>query len=544
MHDLWYKDAIIYCVDVDTYQDSDDDGCGDFRGLERRLDHLAYLGVNCLWLLPIHPTPDRDNGYDVTDYYAVDPRLGTLGDFAQFMRSARERGIRVLLDLVVNHTSDQHPWFRQARSDPDSRYRDWYVWSDTKPEDAASGVVFPGVQQEVWSYDRTAKSYFLHRFYEHQPDLNISNPRVREEILRIMGFWLELGVSGFRVDAAPFLIELKGTSGDGGTDPYEYLTEFRRFLSWHRGDAILLAEANVTADQLDDYLGDGDRLHMLFDFMLNQHLFLALARAEKTPLIQGFQRPPDLPTEAQWAQFLRNHDELDLGRLTERQREEAFAVFAPREDMRIYDRGVRRRLAPMLGNDADRLRMAYSLLLTLPGTPVIWYGDEIGMGDDLSLHERNPVRTPMQWSDEPNAGFSGAPADALPRPIIRRGEFGYRKVNVDAQTRDPDSLLGWMSQAIGVRRRAREFGWGRARLHETGHPAVLAHSCTHASRSVVAVHNLSAEPAEVALDLSDLCGSTVRDLLGPLESLPLEDGTLALELDGYGYRWFRLEGRT
>ncbi|HET9225160.1 MAG TPA: alpha-amylase family protein, partial [Thermoanaerobaculia bacterium] len=415
MIDLWYKDAVIYSLDVETFQDSNGDGIGDFRGLTERLDYLGSLGVTCLWLLPIHPTPNLDNGYDVQDYYAVDPRLGTLGDFVEFMHQARERGIRVMLDLVVNHTSTRHPWFQSARRDKSSPYRNFYVWSDTLPDNAREGMVFPGYQDSVWTWDEEAKAYYFHRFYAHQPDLDISNPDVREEICRIMGFWLELGVSGFRLDAAPFLIEMKG-AGAVGEDQYAYLREFRDFLSWRRGDAILLAEANVEREKMAQYFGEGVRLHMLFGFLVNQHYFLALARQQAEPLIRGLKMPPPLPPTGQWANFVRNHDELDLGRLTPEEREEIARQFAPDPGMWLYERGIRRRLPPMLDGDRRRIELAYSLMFSLPGTPVLRYGEEIGMGDDLSLPERESVRTPMQWSREPNGGFSTA--SRLPKSAV------------------------------------------------------------------------------------------------------------------------------
>ena len=359
--------------------------------------------------------------------------MGTLGDFVEFMHRANDRGLRVLVDLVINHTSAQHPWFQAARSDPNSKYRNYYIWSKEKPKDADQGMAFPGVQKSTWTYDEKAGEYYYHRFYKFQPDLNIANPDVQEEIRKIMGFWLELGVAGFRVDAAPFVIELKGLKDPTREDREDYLDFFRNFLSWRRGNAILLAEANVTMDKLDIYFGDGDRMHMLFDFMVNQYLFASMAEKSAEPLRKVFDLIPDIPDSAQWAQFLRNHDELTLDRLDDQSRDAVYAQFAPDDDMRVYGRGIRRRLAPMLKNDRQRLELANSLLLTLPGTPVIRYGQEIGMGDDLSLPERNSVRTPMQWRDAKNAGFSTAEPDQLIRPVIDSGEYSYHKVNVAAQ---------------------------------------------------------------------------------------------------------------
>jgi maltose alpha-D-glucosyltransferase/alpha-amylase len=540
--DLWYKDAVIYSLDVETFQDSDGDGIGDFRGLGERLDYLASLGVTCLWLLPFYASPNRDNGYDVMDYYSVDPRLGTLGDFVEFMHKAKERGIRVLADLVVNHTSDQHPWFQAARRSKESRYRDYYIWSGTLPADAREGMVFPGYQDAVWDWDEAAQAYYFHRFYSFQPDLNIANPKVREEICRIMGFWLELGVSGFRLDAAPFLVEMKGTDGNPAEDHYAYLREFRDFLSWRRGDAILLAEANVSREKVSEYFGEGAKIHMLFSFLLNQHIFLALARREAEPLVRGMRLPPLPPPTGQWANFLRNHDELDLGRLTDAERQEAFRAFAPDPGMQLYDRGIRRRLPPMLDGDRRRIEMAYSLLFSLPGTPVLRYGEEIGMGDDLSLPERESVRTVMQWSTERNGGFSTAPEDRLVRPTIADGPFGvHAGVDVEDQQREPGSLLHWMERLIRTRKQCPEMGWGDWEIVETGDPRVFAHRCTWSGGTVVAVHNLAGRPAAVRLKLTVEHGEKLVELLGDQPYKLVEAGS-EIDLEPYGYRWFRIGG--
>jgi maltose alpha-D-glucosyltransferase / alpha-amylase len=539
MRDLWYKDAVIYCLDVDRFQDSNGDGIGDFRGLKDRLSYIAGLGFTCVWLLPFYPSPNRDNGYDVSDYYAVHPELGTLGDFVEFMHLARERGLRVIVDLVVNHTSRDHPWFQQARSDPDSPYRDYYVWSKTKPEDAHEGVIFPGVQDTIWSYDRKAGEYYLHRFYPHQPDLNVGNPRVREEIEKIMGFWLALGVSGFRVDAAPFVVEMKGVDREDVRDPLEFLTDFRSFLQWRRGDAILLAEANLPPAEMLDYFAD-DKLQMGFNFILNQHLFLALARQQAAPLIEGLLTPPPMPEASQWATFLRNHDELDLGRLSESQRQDTFSAFAPEPTMQLYERGIRRRLAPMLGGDARRLKMAYALMLSLPGTPVINYGEEIGMGEDLSLNERDSVRTPMQWSAAVNAGFSTAKAGELISPVVDEGDFDYRQLNVASQRQDSESLLNWLERAIRVRKENPEFGWGKVDIVETGDPAVFGHRLEHDGGVVIGVHNLSDKATRVKLDVSEYEGRRLVDLIDHSEREPVEGQRHEVDMDGYGFHWFRV----
>ncbi|MGI8643239.1 MAG: alpha-amylase family protein, partial [Thermomicrobiales bacterium] len=487
-----------------------------------------------------YPTPNRDNGYDVIDYYAVDSRLGSLGDFVECMIRAHERGIRIVVDLVVNHTSDQHPWFQAARKDPDSKFRQFYVWSDTKPEGADDWIMFPGHQESTWTWDEEAGAYYNHRFYKHQPDLNISNPAVRQEILRIMGFWLELGVSGFRIDAAPHLLQLHGDHGRPGGERLGYLTELRDFLSWRKGDAILLAEADLPMDKIGEYFGDGDRMHMIFNFELNQGLFLALARGDASSLAGAMKATSDIPETAHWANFLRNHDELDLGELKEDELEDVFADFAPEKGMRIYDRGIRRRLAPMLRNNAERIALAHSLLFTLPGTPVLRYGDEIGMGDDLSLAERKAVRTPMQWSAAKNGGFSTADPDDLIRPVIDEGEWGYEQINVEAQRRDPDSLLNRIERMIRIRKDSPEFGRGEWRLLPIESDAVLAHAATGDRSTVVAVHNLSDQSQTVKLDLSELEARCLEDLLNR-DGNTITSDKPEIDLDPYGYRWLRVE---
>ncbi|NYF54980.1 alpha-amylase family protein [Micromonospora purpureochromogenes] len=544
MGDRWYSEAVVYCLDIDTYADSDGDGVGDIRGLIGRLDYLARLGVTCLWLHPIHPSPNKDDGYDATDFYNVDPRFGTLGDFAELLHQAQNRGIRVIIDLVVNHTSDEHPWFQSARSSPDSPYRDWYVWSDTEPDDRHQGMVFPGEQNETWSYDRTAKAWYYHRFYKFQPDLNFANPEVRAEIKKVMSFWLQLGVSGFRMDAVPFIIELTEPGNPNSPKDFEFLTEMRQHVQWRRADAVLLAEANVEPDQLPTFFGDsgssGNRIHMLFDFMLNGRLMLALARQDPEPVIEALRDTPALPAGGQWATFLRNHDEIDLSRLTAEQRNQVYAEFGPDEDMRIYDRGIRRRLAPMLGNDRRRIELAYALQFSLRGTPVLRYGEEIGMGEDLSLPGRESIRTPMQWSFKPNAGFSTAEPEKLVRPVIDKGEFSYEKVNVTAQRRDPKSLLGWFERMIRTLREAPEIGSGATTHIDVPMPAgVLAHRADGPTGTMVFLHNLGTEDVEVDLSMlapeADLPTDVLADRgygeVGKLDNL---------KLAGYGYRWIRL----
>ena len=430
----WYQEAVIYCVEVASFQDSDGDGCGDLRGLISRLDYLGRLGITCLWLNPIHPSPLRDNGYDVSDFYGIDPRLGSLGDFAELTRRAHERGIKIVLDLVVNHTSDEHPWFQSARRSPESPFRDWYVWSAEEPPNKHQGTVFPGEQTETWTNDPMAGAWYFHRFYDFQPDLNWSNPDVRSEIAKIMGFWLQLGASGFRIDAAPFVIEEVAPGVDPGPKDFTILDSWRSETQWQAGDSVLLCEANVPPSDVTAFAGSrpdapSDRAQMMFDFLLNPRMWLALARQDAEPLVEGLTSAVRLPPGAQWVSFLRNHDELDLSRLTDEQRGDAFRAFAPRADMRLYGRGIRRRLAPMLKGDQRRIELAYALQFAMPGTPALRYGEEIGMGENLALDGREAVRTPMQWDDGADGGFStprpsSCPAGGHPRHI--RSEEGQR----------------------------------------------------------------------------------------------------------------------
>lgn len=540
IEDLWYKNAIVYNLDLETFMDSDGDGVGDFEGLVRRLDYLEALGIDTLWLAPFQPSPNRDNGYDISDYYGVDPRHGSGGDFVEFMHQAKKRGLKVLIDLVVNHTSDQHRWFQAARKDPGSRYRDWYVWSETRPPDADEGMVFPGVQHTTWTRDEAAQAYYFHRFYHFMPDLNLQNPEVRTEVRRIMGFWLELGVAGFRVDAVPFVLE---TPAPGAPEPalqFGYLYDMRRFLQWRAGDAILLGEANVLPRESKRYFGAaGEGMQMMFNFWVNQHLFYALATAEVGPLLDALRATRRLPPTAQWGQFLRNHDELDLGRLTAEQRQAVFARFGPEEHMQLYGRGLRRRLAPMLG-DRRHLELAYSLMFSLPGTPVLRYGDEIGMGEALALPERAAVRTPMQWSDEPNAGFSTA--EKTVHPAIAEGVYGYANLNVAKQQRDPASLLNWMARLIRLRKECPEIGWGAWEVLQTGDPRVLALAYTWRGTAVVVVHNFDERPCEVRLRAEVPGGERLLDLLTEDESRADASGRHRLLLDAYGYRWLRAGG--
>lgn len=546
MANRWYQEAVIYCLEVASFQDSNGDGIGDLRGLISRLDYLARLGVTCLWLNPIHPSPLRDNGYDVADYYLVRPQLGSLGDFAELTRRARELGIRIVLDLVVNHTSDEHPWFTSARSSPDSPYRDWYVWSAEEPPDRRQGIVFPGEQTETWTFDDQAKAWYFHRFYAFQPDLNWSNPAVRTEIAKVMAFWLQLGVSGFRIDAAPFVLEQITPGVDPGPQDFSILEAWRQETQWQVGESVLLCEANVAPADVVWFAssradGPSDRAQMMFDFLLNPRAWLALAREDAEPLVDALTTAVRLPAGAQWTTFLRNHDELDLSQLTDEQRNDVFRVFAPTEDMRLYGRGIRRRLAPMLNGQRRRMELAYALQFSLPGSPVVRYGEEIGMGEDLSLEGREAIRTPMQWDDGPNGGFSTASPDSLSRPVLTKGAFGIGQVNVRAQHRDPNSMLRWFENLVHTLRTAPEIGAGTCSVVHAPLPrSVLAHRFDAPSGSILLLHNLADTPVTLDLGPLDSMQETPYDLLvdGPYDA-PSPELT-GLALNGWGYRWIRL----
>jgi len=541
--DLWWKTAVVYCLDVETFMDWDGDGTGDLAGLAQRLDYLAELGVTCLWLMPFYPTPDRDDGYDITDFYGVDPRLGTHGDLVEVIRTANDRGMRVIADLVVNHTSDKHPWFRAARSSKDSPYRDYYVWRDDPPAEEIA-TVFPDQESSVWRLDEKTGQYYLHRFYRHQPDLNVANPKVRDEIAKVIGFWLQLGLSGFRVDAVPFLLETAGV--DGGDeklpDPHGYLRSLRAFLGRRVGDGVLLGEVNLPHDQQQEYFGGeaGDELTMQFDFISMQKLYLSMARQDAAPLAEALLARPATSPDCQWATFVRNHDELTLDKLSDDERQEVFEAFGPEPEMQVYGRGLVRRLPPMLDGDPRRTRMAYSLLFSLPGTPVLFYGEEIGMGENLAAGGRSAVRTPMQWTTGKNGGFSTARPSRLPSPVVEGG-FAPEHVNVEAQRRDPESLLAFMSLLVRRYRECPELGWGEFEVLDQPHRSVLAHRCAWNDAQLVAVHNLSPEPLTVPLHLPGVEeGAVLADLLCDGEVSVGAKGVAELAVEGYGFRWLRV----
>jgi trehalose synthase len=539
--DLWWKNAVVYCLDVETFFDGDGDGCGDLTGLTERIDYLAGIGVRCLWLMPFYPSPRRDDGYDITDFYGVDGRLGTPGDFAELIRTARDRGIRVIADVVLNHTSDAHPWFRAARSGRDSPYHDFYVWADERPPEQPGGVVFPDKENSNWAWDDKAERWYMHRFYSHQPELNVASAQVRDELAQIVGYWLEQGLAGFRVDAVPFLLEPTGLPEGAIVDPHELLRDLRRYLGRRRGDAVLLGEVNLPPKELRTFFGDedGDELHMAFTFTVNQAMYLALARGDAGPLANALRALPEIPEDCQWANFVRNHDELTLDKLTEDERAEVFATFGPDETHQLYGRGLRRRLPPMLDGDQQRVRMVYSLAFSLPGTPVLFYGEEIGMAENLEIEGRMSVRAPMQWSHDSHGGFTDAPHPC--RPLVAARGWGPEEVNVARQRRDDGSLLNWMERLIRRRHECPELGWGQATLLDVAEPAVLAHRCDWHGNAIVAVHSFAAEPLKVTVPVGD--ADAAVDLFADEQLRADGDGSIAIELERYGHRWLRLRRR-
>ena len=539
---LWYKDTVFYEVFVRAFADRNGDGIGDLPGLTDHLDYVQELGVDCLWLLPVYPSPLRDDGYDIADFYKIHPDYGTVHDFRVLVEEAHQRGLRVIADLVPNHTSDQNLWF-QASRDPNhpehETYRDWYVWSPTDQRYKEARIIFLDYEPSNWTWDPVRGEYYWHRFFHHQPDLNYDHPAVQREMLRVVGFWLEQGIDGFRVDAVPYLYEREGTNCENLPETHAYLKRLRAYVDEIAPGTLLLSEANQWPEDVRPYLGSGDEFHMNFHFPLMPRIYMSLARADRTPILEILARTPPIPESCQWATFLRNHDELTLEMVTEEERQFMWGFYAPEPRMRL-NLGIRRRLAPLLGNDRARIELANSLLFTLPGAPVLYYGDEIGMGDNIWLDDRNGVRTPMQWSGAANAGFSTAEAEDLTSPVINDEVYGYQRLNVEDQRADPGSLLNWMREAIRVRKAHPALGRGEVRFLETENRAVLAYLRTHEEETILAVHNLSEEEQRVELDLGEFNGSEPVDLLRGAGLPVVAEGAYGLVLERYGYRWLRL----
>jgi len=537
---LWYKDAVVYQLHVKAFFDSNDDGVGDFRGLTSKLDYLAELGVNTLWLLPFYPSPLRDDGYDVADYHNVHPRYGTRSDFRTFVREAHRRGLRVITELVVNHTSDQHPWFQAARRAPSgSNKRDYYVWSDSDRKYSGTRIIFTDTETSNWAWDPIAKAWYWHRFFSHQPDLNFDNPSVLKAVLRVMRFWLDMGVDGFRLDAIPYLVEREGTTSENLPETHAVIRSIRAALDARYSDRVLLAEANQWPEDVREYFGDADECHMAYHFPLMPRMYMAIAQEDRGPVVEIMQQTPDIPETCQWAIFLRNHDELTLEMVTSRERDYMYRIYAADARARI-NLGIRRRLAPLMENDSDRIKLMNSLLLSMPGSPILYYGDEIGMGDNIFLGDRDGVRTPMQWSPDRNAGFSRADPQRLYLPPIMDPVYGYEAVNVEAQNRDPSSLLNWTRRTLAVRASSRVFGRGRLTFLKPGNRKVLAYLRELGDEAVLCVANLARSAQPVELDLRRYRGRVPVEMMGRTAFPPVGELPYLLTLPAHGFYWLRL----
>ncbi|MDQ2833444.1 MAG: maltose alpha-D-glucosyltransferase [Acidobacteriota bacterium] len=537
---LWYKDAIIYELHVKAFADSNHDGIGDFGGLLQKLDYLHELGVTCLWLLPFFPSPQKDDGYDISDYWGVHPSYGTLDDFQEFLAAAHERNIQVLIELVINHTSDQHPWFQAARiAPPGSPERDFYVWSETLEKYKDARIIFTDTEKSNWTWDPVAQAYYWHRFFSHQPDLNFDNPRVMEEVLRVLRFWLDLGVDGIRLDAIPYLVERDGTSCENLPETHAAIRRIRAEIESQYAGRMILAEANQWPTDVRPYFGDGNECHMAFHFPLMPRIYMALRQEDRLPITDIMAQTPPIPDNCQWALFLRNHDELTLEMVTNDERDYMYLAYSADPRMRL-NLGIRRRLAPLVDNNRRRIELLNSLLFSFPGTPILYYGDEIGMGDNVYLGDRNGVRTPMQWNGDRNAGFSRATPGRLYSPVIMDPVFGYEAINVEAQQSDPSSLLTWMRNMISLRKLFRVFGRGTLVFLEPSNRKVLAYLRKDGTGQVLCVANLSRFAQPVDLDLAALAGLVPIEMLGYVEFPAITRDPYRLTLGPYGFLWLEL----
>ena len=539
----WYKRAVIYELPVKSFHDANGDGIGDFAGLIDKLDYVGGLGVTCVWLLPFFPSPLRDDGYDIADYCSIHPSYGTIEDFKRFLDAAHERGLQVVIEVVLNHTSDQHPWFQRARRAPaGSVEREYYVWSETDTRYGDTRVIFTDSERSTWTWDPVARAYYWHRFFHHQPDLNYDNPAVLREMLQVMDFWLGLGVDGLRLDAVPYLIERGGTSCENLPETHALLRTIRRHVDEHWPNRMLLAEANQWPSDVRAYFGDGDECHMAYHFPLMPRMFMSLHLEDRNPIVEIMQQTPAIPDVCQWALFLRNHDELTLEMVTDEERDYMYLAYSADPQARL-NLGIRRRLAPLMGNDRRRIELLNALLFSLPGTPIVYYGDEIGMGDNTYLGDRNGVRTPMQWAGDRNAGFSRADPARLYSPVIVDPVYGYQGVNVEAQERDPSSLLQWIKNLIGLRKMFPAFGCGQLEFLDPPNRKVLAYIRRHEGDAILCVANLSRSVQPVALDLGAFAGFTPVEVLGYTEFPVVGPQPYFLTLGPYGYYWFELQRR-
>ncbi|MCP3061796.1 maltose alpha-D-glucosyltransferase [Myxococcus sp. K38C18041901] len=537
---LWYKKALIYELHLRAFHDSNGDGHGDIPGLIEKLPYLQDLGVDCLWILPHYPSPLRDDGYDIADFYGVHPDYGTLADFQRMVDEAHKRGIRIITELVVNHTSDQHPWFQESRSDPKSPKRDWYVWSDTEDKYKGTRIIFTDTERSNWTWDPVAKQYFWHRFFSHQPDLNYDNPQVQEAMLDIMRFWLNMGVDGFRCDAVPYLFEREGTNCENLPETHAFLKRLRKTIDSEYPGKMLLAEANQWPADVRVYFGEGDEFNMGFHFPVMPRLYMGVRREDRTPIVEIMQQTPEIPDSCQWAIFLRNHDELTLEMVTDEDRDYMYREYATDPRMRI-NLGIRRRLAPLMDNGRRRIELMHSLLFTLPGTPVMYYGDEIGMGDNIYLGDRNGVRTPMQWTGDRNAGFSRADYARLYAPVIADPVYGYQSINVEAQERVKSSLLHWVKRMIRIRQRYPVFSLGKLRFVSLENRKVLSFVREWEGQTVLVVCNLSRFSQPAVLDLREWEGMVPVELIGDTPFPRISDLPYQLSMGPFMFLWFRLD---
>jgi len=540
---LWFKDAVVYQLHVKAFADSNDDGIGDFAGLTGRLDYLKDLGVTTLWLLPFYPSPGRDDGYDIADYGDVNEAFGTMRDFRRFVREAKRRDLRVITELVVNHTSDQHPWFKRAkRSSPGSSARNWYVWSDNDQKYAGTRIIFTDTEKSNWAWDDEAGAYYWHRFFSHQPDLNFDNPHVVQAVIRVMKRWLDTGVDGFRLDAVPYLIEREGTSNENLPETHRVIKALRAALDEYAEGKVLLAEANMWPEDVQQYFGNGDECHMAYHFPLMPRIYMAIAQEDRFPITDIIRQMPDIPDNCQWAMFLRNHDELTLEMVTDKERDYLWSTYASDHRARI-NLGIRRRLAPLMDNDRRKIELMNSILMSMPGTPIIYYGDEIGMGDNIYLGDRNGVRTPMQWTPDRNGGFSRADPARLYLPPIMDPVYGFSAVNVEAQSRSLSSLLNWTKRLIGVRKSTKVFGRGTLTLVRPANRTVLAYVRQLGEEAILCVANLSRAAQAVELDLAAWKGRVPQEMLGRSSFPPIGDLPYLVTLPPYGFYWFMLHSQ-
>ncbi len=536
---LWFKTAIFYEIHLRGFFDSNDDGSGDFRGLIDKLDYLQWLGIDCIWLLPVYPSPLRDGGYDISDFYGVHPDYGTVEDFRAFVDQAHQRGLRVIADLVMNHTSSDHPWFQASRDEPAGPYGDWYVWADDDQRWGEARVIFIDTEPSNWTWDSTRGQYYWHRFFAHQPDLNYDNPAVQDQMLDVLRFWLDLGLDGFRLDAVPYLYECDGTNGENLAETHAFLQRVRAEVDERYADRVLLAEANQWPDDVVAYFGEGNECHMAFHFPVMPRMFMAVRREDALPIVEVLENTPEIPNNAQWGLFLRNHDELTLEMVTDEERDYMYEEYAKDPRMKL-NLGIRRRLAPLLDNGRDEIQLMHAILFSLPGSPVLYYGDEIGMGDNIFLGDRDGVRTPMQWTGDRNGGHSRADFAQLYLPPLMDPVYGFQAVNVEAQLRQPNSLLRWIHRLIALRKDHPVFGLGTYEALRPDNPRIFAHVRTYEDDIVLCVHNLARSAQAVQLDLSRWEGMVPEEMLGRTRFPAIGELPYLLTLAPRGFFWFQL----